>query len=75
MLIRVNNISLFDSVSISYRIAGDPKGTIYTVSLGEFINKVNNMSGDEKHIMLTDEGYENLMRYSALNIQAKAGIN
>lgn len=75
MLIRVNDMNLFDSVSISYRVAGDPKGTVYTVSLREFIDKVNSMSGDEKHIMLTDEGYENLMRYSALNVQAKAGIN
>ena len=75
MLLQVSSTDLWDSVQISYSVAGDPNRTIHTLSLREFINKVNNMGNGEKHIMLTDEGYANLMKYSALNIQAKAGIN
>jgi len=45
------------------------------MSLGQFIEMLDGLSKDAKHIMLTDEGYDNLMKYSVLNIQAKAGIN
>jgi hypothetical protein len=75
MLLAVDDIDLWDSVEISFSIAGDPTKTIHTLSLREFVNHINSMNGSEKHIMLTDSGYENLMKYSALNIQAKAGIN
>lgn len=75
MLIKTDTPDLLETVEISYTIAGSPKDDIKTMSLGKFINMLNNLSKDAKHIMLTDKGYETLMEYSALNIQAKAGIN
>lgn len=74
MLIQIDSPEILDSVKISYTIAGNPSDK-REMSLGKFLNMLDGLNKDAKHIMLTDEGYENLMKYSALNIQAKAGIN
>ena len=74
MLIKIDSPELLDSVKISYTIAGNSSDK-REMSLGKFLNMLDGLNKDAKHIMLTDEGYENLMKYSALNIQAKAGIN
>lgn len=73
MVIAVDDPDLLNAVKISFKVTGSNKQE--TMSLGDFIKHLNSLSGSAKHIHLTDEGYENLMKYSALNIQAKAGIN
>lgn len=74
MLIEIDSPDLLDSIEITYTIAGNPQ-ELKKMSLGNFLKMLDKLSVDAKHIILTDEGYENLMKYSALNIQAKAGIN
>lgn len=74
MLIRTDQPDLLESVKITYTIAGSPDD-VKEMNLGQFIEMLENLEKDAKHIMLSDEGYENLMKYSELNIQAKAGIN
>lgn len=73
MTLAVDDVSLWDSVQISYSTAGSNE--TQSMTLRQFVDKLEKMGKNEKHIMLTDEGYETLMKYSALNIQAKAGIN
>ena len=74
MLLKVETPDLLSSIDISFYMAGD-SSNIKRMSLGDFIKMLDGLNGSEKHIMLTDKGYETLMKYSALNIQAKAGIN
>lgn len=74
MLLKIDNPDILNSVKISYTISGSPNDK-KELSLGEFIKMLENLPHDAKHIMLTDYSYEQLMNYSALNVQAKAGIN
>lgn len=60
--------------TIQYRPVGSKQ--VVTKTLEEFfadLDKANNDKG--KQIVLYDSGYETLLNLSALNIQAKAGIN
>lgn len=59
-------------IPISYNITGGDKinGTI-----GSMLSDIERASSAHKHIQLDDSGYSVLLQLSAINIQAKAGIN
>lgn len=73
MILNIEAPDILDSVEISYHTAGG--GEVRKVSLGEFLKVLDSLNGSSKHIILEDNGYEALMGLSALNVQAKAGIN
>ena len=73
MMLHIESPDLLDSVEIDYHTAGG--GEVKKVSLREFLKLLDSLDGSSKHIILEDNGYDALMGLSALNIQAKAGIN
>ena len=71
MSLQVSEIDL-NNIPIEYKI---PDGGIVKTSLKEFINVMDSASKQHKQISIYDSGYETLLNLSALNIQAKSGIN
>lgn len=71
MTLRVSDIDL-DEITIEYVL---PDGKKVTTSLKLFFQKMEEASGENKQIRLEDNGYETLLGLSALNVQAKSGLN
>ena len=72
MMLDVSNISILNT-PITYKPIGSPK-TINS-TLGQLLKDMEASSGNSKKITITDETYDTLLKFSALNIQAKAGFN
>lgn len=71
MSLQISEIDL-DNIPIEYKV---PDGGIVKTSLREFINAMDSANKQHKQISIYDSGYETLLNLSALNIQAKSGIN
>lgn len=71
MSLQVSDIDL-NSIPIEYKI---PTGEVVKTSLKDFISAMESASKQHKQISIYDSGYETLLNLSALNIQAKSGIN
>ena len=72
MMLDVSNTDIF-SIPISYKPIGG--SSIINSTLGQLLEDMEAASGQSKMITITDETYDTLLKFSALNIQAKAGIN
>lgn len=71
MTLQIDGIEL-DTIPIEYRTIN---GTMVKTSIRDFISAMEQASNEHKQIVIEDSGYETLLQLSALNIQAKAGIN
>ena len=60
------------NISIEYK---NPEGEFITSTIGQLLNDMEKANGQNKQIILNDNGYEVLLKLSALNFQAKAGLN
>ena len=61
------------NIPITYKPAGSDAYINSTIS--QLLADMDSASGGSKQIIITDEGYDTLLSLSALNIQAKAGLN
>ncbi len=71
MTLKASKVDL-GKIPITYKT---PEGKLVTSSIAQMLHKMENASSQHKQIVLEDSGYETLLQLSALNIQAKAGIN
>ena len=71
LIFSTDNTDILNDVQITYIIGKDNKKT---VSLGEFLNLLQNYSGSEQ-IKIDDEAYDMLVARSEMGIQAKSGKN
>lgn len=72
MMLDVSEPKILNTI-VEYRRAGESKPTKHT--LEELFADMKKASGQTKQIIITDNTYDILLKLSALNIQAKAGIN
>lgn len=59
-------------IPIEYK---NPKGNFVKSTIGQLLQDMEKANGQHKQIILDDNGYEVLLKLSALNFQAKAGLN
>lgn len=71
MALNISNIDLNNTL-IKYRTTTKKE---QTVSLGQFFEIIQQASGDTEQIIIEDKAYDLLESLSAMNIQAKAGLN
>ena len=67
------SIPNIENIPITYKPAGSDEYIDSTIS--QLLANMASASGGSKQIIITDEGYDTLLSLSALNIQAKAGLN
>lgn len=70
MILQVDDFDL-DMIPIEYKFNKEKK----IVTLKEFIEKIETMTGESEEISITDETYDILESLSIINIQGKGGLN
>lgn len=70
MILQVDDFDL-DTIPIEYKFNKEKK----IVTLREFIEKIETMTGKSEEISITDETYDILESLSIINIQEKGGLN
>jgi hypothetical protein len=74
MVLNVDGVDL-EAIPVQYKLAGENGGRPISTTLGQLLKKMQEQSGKSKKIVIDDSTYDELLKLSALNIQAKAGLN